>query len=1138
MKALHLLLRLFGALVAGSLMLLLVGFAWLGLTGAPLAAEVVQRLLDGQLRIESAEGGLFGPIQLKGVHFESESLRLELDQAEFDWRPALLRIQEVRITRLELGRLQLWLKPTPPSEPKPITPRLPVDLRLDPAHLAQLELHLAGAEAGAEPLRLSGVEAALTWRGEQIRIEKLSADQELTGRVSAEGGLVLAPQSIRFEALKLSGPGRAELQGELGLMGTPSKLDLSLQRLRWPLQGEAQVEVPELRAQVSGVLDAALDARVELAGRLRAALPVEGEGAAKSAAFQLDGLAHLGASELRLERLQLRGPPGRGSLEAEGLARWEPALSVEAEARLERFDPGLLLADFPGQINGLLAAHTVAGGEGLPRVQFSARLSNSVLRDYPLALETRGSVEQSGELTRLQLDSLDLRSGRAHLSARGALLPALDAELALDAPDLQALLPQLGGIASLKARLAGEPSHPAVRAEGQLRALRYEELRLAEGRVDIDYDPARRSTARLVAQGLASGETRLQSLQLNAEGLTGQHRLNLVATMAEPRTELQLTLDGGFDPALNLWRGRLSDSRLTPPYGPVWSQEAPAVLQADAEAQSLEKVCWRLEARGRACVAARHAPPLLSLSSELAGVETAAFAALLPSGWAIESQLDGGGVVELRDGQPSRLDISLRNSAGRILSPNTPELALLPGGLSLVQDGALWRAKLDLQLDRARVNGEATLPMQGGELLHRPLAGELKLSVPELGWLESFIPGATEIAGRLDGAVRLGGTPAAPQIDGAVTLAGGQLRIEAAGITVRELRAEVRGGMAGALQIDASAKSGDGVLTVKGQADPAAKTARIEIEGENIQAANLPDARVWVSPKLLFEQKPDGMNLSGEVLVPRAEITPRKLGGGIVSASSDQVVVGAEKAEKPLPLNASVRVRMGDAVRFDGFGLKARFGGQITVIEAPNTGSTRARGELQLVDAVYKAYGQDLRLETGRILFNGGPIGEPTVDLKAVRQPNEDVTVTLHVRGTLDQPTFDLSSSPAMTQEQQLGWLLLGRPLDSGAGGEFSAASAALSLGLAGGDQLTRKLTSGLGIDTISLGAEAGEANDQARFTVGKYLSPKLYVSYGVGLFDNGNVLRLLYDLGRGFKLRTETAATQSGGDLLYSKDR
>jgi translocation and assembly module TamB len=128
-----------------------------------------------------------------------------------------------------------------------------------------------------------------------------------------------------------------------------------------------------------------------------------------------------------------------------------------------------------------------------------------------------------------------------------------------------------------------------------------------------------------------------------------------------------------------------------------------------------------------------------------------------------------------------------------------------------------------------------------------------------------------------------------------------------------------------------------------------------------------------------------------------------------------------------------------------------------------------------------------------------------------------------------------------MPQERQLSWLVLGRAIDDGGGGSATerelVANAALGLGLAGGEWLAQRLGGRIGFDEISLGAKPGESSDQARLTVGKYLSPKLFISYGVGLFQPGSSFRLQYDIGRGFKLATETGV-ESGGDLLYTIER
>jgi translocation and assembly module TamB len=441
--------------------------------------------------------------------------------------------------------------------------------------------------------------------------------------------------------------------------------------------------------------------------------------------------------------------------------------------------------------------------------------------------------------------------------------------------------------------------------------------------------------------------------------------------------------------------------------------------------------------------------------------------------------------------------------------------------------------------------------MAGGALVERPLSGRVQLDVPDLAWITPLIPKVQDVRGVLSGAFTLAGTAVAPQLTGGLTLAEGSLRVPAAGIVIKDLNAEVRGGSSGALAIQAAASSG-GRLTVQGTADFATGTpvVQLDIAGDDVQVADIPDARVWVSPKLRYAQDADGMTLTGTVKVPKADITPRKLAANAIGATGDQVLVGADvPLVKTLPLSAEVRIELGDKVTFEGFGLKSRITGAVTAIDRPGSGGTRGRGELELVDAAYKAYGQEIQVATGRILFIGGPIGEPQVDIVARRSPREDVTVSLRVRGTLDQPTFDLSSNPAMPREQQLGWLLFGRPIDSG-DGQFSGAAAALSLGIAGGDALASRIGKVIGLDQVSLGADASSTawqssetlpgqpgTDQTRFTVGKYLSPKLFVSYGVGLFDNGNVLRLLYDLGQGFKLRTE-AGLDSSGDLLYSIER
>ncbi len=126
-----------------------------------------------------------------------------------------------------------------------------------------------------------------------------------------------------------------------------------------------------------------------------------------------------------------------------------------------------------------------------------------------------------------------------------------------------------------------------------------------------------------------------------------------------------------------------------------------------------------------------------------------------------------------------------------------------------------------------------------------------------------------------------------------------------------------------------------------------------------------------------------------------------------------------------------------------------------------------------------------------------------------------------------------------MSQEEQLSWLVLGRSLETALKANQSAelGGAAASLGLTGGDLLAQQLAPRLGFDEVSVGSRPGETTDLARLTIGKYLSPKLFVSYGFGLFQPGQFFRLQYDLSKRFKLVGESGL-QQGGDVLYTIER
>jgi translocation and assembly module TamB len=234
-----------------------------------------------------------------------------------------------------------------------------------------------------------------------------------------------------------------------------------------------------------------------------------------------------------------------------------------------------------------------------------------------------------------------------------------------------------------------------------------------------------------------------------------------------------------------------------------------------------------------------------------------------------------------------------------------------------------------------------------------------------------------------------------------------------------------------------------------------------------------------------------------------------------------------------------VRIVLGNAVDIEGLGLSGKLHGNVLVTDPPGQPAT-ATGELSISDGRYEAYGQQLSITTGRLLFAGGAVTEPGLDIEAVRKPDPAIKVGIRARGSLRAPEFKVFSDPVMSQSAALSWLVLGRPLQGGASDSERSAlqSAALMLGLNRGELVGKSLGESLGLDEVSISQEPGADTTQASLLVGKYLTPELFVSYGIGLFESVSTLRMRYALSSRWKLVGATDALTSSADLFYEIEK
>lgn len=1117
------------------------------------------------------------------------------------WIPGgTLYIKQIGVETVRVALQQTEATPTESAASEPLDVLIPFRVVLAELSVRDVQVEQAGETLpGLDALTLSAWAA-----GRRVQIEALSVELRDFGRYQMQAGLLLPKGAIEIEDLQLTGAGTLRLDGRIPLgSDAPLRAALDWEDLHWPAGAAPKDRLltsPEGRLQIDGSLtqptaqgqltlhpsgsitidaawrgeqgfEAALQwnglrdplsleapvwrsaqgslqasgqpdawqARIAADASVRLASP-DSDSATDTLpdmlplSLQLDAEGGLEAATIRSLALDALN----GRISGSGRAQWQPALSGEAQLQMAGIDPKALAPDFPGALSGRANAR-FAMPDGAPDVAFQLRLEDSRLRGHALQLAVDGRAQG----TRLRLKTLRAQSGRSRLEGSGTVTPPFDFNATLQSANLSELAPGISGEAGLGLSLKGPMDALRLQLKGEVHELQAAGTRVSEARVDADVTLNGPMRADIGAEGIY--DTRGDALLLSEATLALRGRIDdhtLRVDARTPQWQAETQLSGALDQERLRWSGRLDTLHLDPSgIGlAAWTLRDRVPLRASAEQAAVDGLCLESADTGALCLDANWDAGDLRATLALEAFRLATLRPFLPPGMELEGGVRGDAELAMKDGALTRADSRFALEQGEVRAPEQAPLRFGPGAIEtgIGDDGALV-ARIGLPLAAGALNGEVRLEPQA----EGSLGGQLNLALPSLDFLPLFTPEVTEASGSLNARVLLDGTVSAPDWQLEARLDNGTLALFTPGLTLEDISATVRTRDDQRLELAFSAASGGGTIkgdgTAELQADPL--RAELRIQGKDFQAANLPEAQAWISPDLTVRLEKT-LNITGRVDIPRAIIEPEKFSSsGGVTPSADQVFIEDDDqvVGQGLPVNAEVTVALGDAVSLTGFGLDTRLEGSITVIEAPGK-VTRGRGALTLEDGEYEAYGQKLSIRRGRIVFAGGPVTSPGLDFEAVRTPDPDVLVGVRVRGTIEQPQFQLFSEPPMEQNAQLSWLVLARPpTEIGEGSEESSAlaGAALALGLSGGDWLAQRIGNRVGFDEISIGSGDGEDSSQAQFTVGKYIGSRLYVSYGVSLFQPGQIFRLRYDLGRGFALQTETGV-ESGGDLLYTLER
>lgn len=428
-----------------------------------------------------------------------------------------------------------------------------------------------------------------------------------------------------------------------------------------------------------------------------------------------------------------------------------------------------------------------------------------------------------------------------------------------------------------------------------------------------------------------------------------------------------------------------------------------------------------------------------------------------------------------------------------------------------------------------------------------PLTGRLQARTARLNLVSLYLPGIDAVSGVLVAHATLGGTLGDPRLHGGVHILDASADLYRTNLQMRQLSLTAQLLQSG-VRFVGSAHVGKGMLQATGTMGwrDGVPTGEVHLRGSDLRVVDLPEARIDASPRLTFHLSGHRIDATGTVLITHAHIAPRNFTGA-VRTSSDQLIVGAESASAAHRYHvvSVITFILGNDVDIDTMGLTGRLSGRITVSSGLGQGTT-AKGELIVRQGQYFAYARRLAIQTGRLFFRGGPLENPGIEIRAVRR-YPDVTAGINVSGTLKQPQVSFFSNPALSQSQIMSLILSGgggslQALQSTTGVQGRQNTATNELLAQGGAILAQQLGSRIGLPDVSLQTDM---NNQTSIVLGKYLSPRLYVSYGVGLTEQLSAVRLRYSIGKHWTIRVEAGQGKlvgqaksgelGGADLVFT---
>lgn len=811
-----------------------------------------------------------------------------------------------------------------------------------------------------------------------------------------------------------------------------------------------------------------------------------------------------------------------GQVLSKGELNFSEYVNWQGSASIKHIDPGVYWPTLAADINGEVSIQA-DNSSGVWKANLNQLDINGQWQGYPLTMSGKVEFNQNNGL---QFNALSLKNAANTLLLDGSVSKqkALDIEFELDAEDLSNTLPQMSGALKLNGDLKGSIEQPEFSYQLSGSDLMFSEVLVqhAAGKGELKWNDTKPIDLRLELKGLQGINNQVDSAQLVIAGDANNHLLDLSTS---GQSSVNLSIQGKLNQSS--WQGNWLTGDITSTYANLTLNE-PFTIDANWEKQQYQIAphCWHHSENELCIKQAEFEENTLAWNVSLKEFELLSVVSrLMPSLPKIQTKsrlnLDMSGRWNLEQLPHANLHASLSPADWVFINQNNLELSLHETKVNVQINPKNVIANLQLSGNSVGVLS-ANIKGQSGvfaDPLTRPIQGELQIEQFDLAAISALMPQLDVLQGNINGQALIDGTLGNPLLTGELSLAKGALKDESLPVALSEIEQSIQlkgqsADFIGSYRLGKGQGQMDGYIAWT----PILK-GHLNIVGEELEFDYQSMIKANVSPNLNIIFEPDNLEVKGEVTIPYARVKVRELPKDTISPSKDVILVEKQAEQNAsnqrLALNVVLKVDPGRSnnVKLDAFGLTTDLRGELRLQN--NKTDIFGSGEVQLVNGRYRAYGQNLVIREGDILFTSS-LDRPFLNIEAIRDPNltsDGVIAGLRVEGVAQSPNFSVFSEPVMEQQQILSYMLTGRGMgeSSGDSQDTILANALLSLGLGQSENLISKVGNKLGFEDVVLDTTGqGEAT---QLSLTGTILPGVQLRYGVGVFDSISEVAIRYEL-------------------------